>query len=95
MLTHVVTFKLSDTSPEHVAHCRRRIEDLVGVVPTLRSMIVGCNVVASPRAHDLVLIAGFDDLAGLQAYQEHPDHEEVGRYLRSAATAIVSVDFVS
>ena len=95
MVTHVVTFKLSDASPEHLTHCRRRLEALVGLVPTLRSMTVGCNVVASPRAHDLVLIAGFDDLEGLRAYQDHPDHEEVGRYLRSTATAIVSVDFVS
>lgn len=95
MVTHVVTFKLSDASPEHLAHCRRRLEDLVGLVPTLRSMTVGCNVVASTRAHDLVLIAAFDDLEGLQAYQGHPDHEEVGSYMRSAATAIVSVDFVS
>lgn len=95
MVTHVVTFKLADPSPEHLAHCRARLEDLVGLVPTLRSMTVGCNVVASARAHDLVLIADFDDLEGLQAYQEHPDHDEVGRYLRSAATATVSVDFVS
>lgn len=95
MVTHVVTFKLAEASPDHLAHCRGRIEGLMGLVPALRSMTVGCNVVASPQAHDLVLIATFDDLEGLQAYQEHPRHQEVGQYLRSAATAVACVDFVS
>lgn len=95
MVTHVVTFKLADASPDHLARCRGRIEGLLGLVPSLRSMTVGCNVVASPRAHDLVLIATFDDLEGLQAYQEHADHQEVAQYLRAAATAAACVDFVS
>lgn len=93
MITHVVTFKLVDAGDEHVAHCKSLLDGLLGRVPSLRSMLVGINVVDSPRAHDLALIATFDDLAGLEAYQVHPDHQEVSTYLRHAAEVIVSVDF--
>lgn len=93
MITHIVTFKFTDASPEHLAHCKGLLDGLVGKVPSLRSMVVGINVVASPRAHDLGLIATFDDLDGLQAYQVHPDHEQVATYLRSKASAIAAVDF--
>lgn len=95
MITHIVTFKLRDRSPEHLTHCKALLDALVGQVPTLRSMLVGINVVESPRAHDLGLIATYDDLDGLQAYQVHPAHEEVAAYLRGAAEAIAAVDFES
>ena len=95
MITHIVTFKLRDPSPEHLAHCKGLLDGLVGVVPTLRTMLVGVNVVDSPRAHDLGLIATYDDLDGLQAYQVHPAHEEVASYLRASSETIASVDFES
>ena len=95
MITHIVTFKLNDASPEHAATCKAMLEGLVGKVPSLRTMTVGVNVVDSPRAHSLALIATFDDLEGLEAYQVHPDHQEVGGYLRANSEAIVAVDFES
>ena len=93
MITHILTFKFTDRSAEHLASCKAKLDGLVGVVPSLRSMVVGINVVDSPRAHDLGLIATFDDLDGLQAYQVHPAHEEVATYLRSVAETIAAVDF--
>ena len=93
MITHIVTFKMRDASPAHLADCKARLDGLVGKVPSLRSMVVGVNVVESPRAHHLGLIATFDDLEGLQAYQVHPDHEEVTTYLRSHAETTAAVDF--
>jgi len=95
VITHILTFKLRDASPEHLAHCKGLLDGLLGQVPTLRSMVVGINVVASPRAHDLALIATYDDLDGLQAYQVHPAHEEVAAYLRASSETIASVDFES
>lgn len=93
MITHILTFKFADRSDEHLASCKAKLDGLVGVVPSLRSLLVGINVVESPRAHDLGLIATFDDLDGLHAYQVHPAHEEVASYLRSVAETIAAVDF--
>lgn len=95
MITHILTFKFTDRSDQHLASCKAKLDGLVGVVPSLRTMVVGINVVESPRAHDLGLIATFDDLEGLQAYQVHPAHEEVAAYLRSVAETIAAVDFVT
>ncbi len=94
MIVHIVTFTLSDTSDAHLAECRRRLVGLLDVVPTLRSMRAGANVVESTRAHDFALVATFDDLAGLEAYQVHPAHQEVATLLRAKATGSVAVDFV-
>ncbi len=93
MITHIVTFKFEDRSPEHLDHCKALLEGLVGQVPSLRTMLVGINVVDSPRAHDLALVATYDDLDGLEAYQVHPAHHEVATYLRSKSESIASVDF--
>ncbi len=95
MITHIVTFKFSDRTPEHLVRCKERLDGLVGTVPSLRTMVVGINVVDSARASDLGLIATFDDLDGLAAYQVHPAHEEVAAYLRSQAESVTSIDFAS
>ena len=95
VITHIVTFKLTDDRREEADRCKALLDGLVGVVPSLRSMVVGVNVVASPRAHTLALIATFDDLAGLEAYQVHPAHEEVAGALRAASSSIAAVDFES
>ena len=93
MITHIVTFKLDD--PTEAESCKAMLDGLLGTVPSLRSMTVGVNVVESPRAHTLGLIATFDDLAGLEAYQVHPAHQAVAQHLRAASSAIVAVDFES
>lgn len=93
MITHIVTFKLDD--PAEAEACKAMLDGLLGQVPTLRSMTVGVNVVESPRAHTLGLIATFDDLAGLEAYQVHPAHQEVATHLRSLSSTIAAVDFES
>jgi hypothetical protein len=93
VITHIVTFKFRDRSEAHLAHCKALLDGLTGQVPSLRSMVVGVNVVESERAHDLALIATFDDLEGLDAYQVHPAHEEVAVYLRNASATRASVDF--
>jgi hypothetical protein len=93
VITHLVTFKFADPNDADLAEGKARLDALVGRVPTLRSMVVGVNVVDSARAHDLGLVATFDDLDGLQAYQVHPDHEEAAAWLRARSSSIVSVDF--
>jgi len=39
-----------------------------------------------------VLVADFDSVADLEAYQVHPAHEEVVAYVRSVAAARAAVD---
>lgn len=94
-LTHVVLFKLKDNSAESVQATIDQLRSLDGQVPTLRSIEVGANVVASSRAYDIGLITRFDDLAGMEAYQVHPVHQEVLAYMGTVVERAVAVDFES
>ena len=93
MITHVITFKMKDAGPDHIAHCKALLEGMVGKVGSLRNLHVGVNVVDTPNSHDFVLITTFDDLEGLDAYQRDPAHLEVATYLREAREASAVVDF--
>jgi hypothetical protein len=95
VITHIVTFQFTDPDEAELQRCKAMLEGLLGPVPSLRSMVVGVNVVDSPRSHHLALVATFDDLEGLDAYQVHPAHEEVAAHLRELAPLRPSVDFVS
>lgn len=94
-LTHVVLFKLHDRSPDNIARTVARLHTLDGNVPTLRALEVGTDVVKSARSYDIALIARFDDLAGLDAYQVHPFHQDVLAYMRTVLDSAVAVDFAA
>lgn len=97
MIRHVVAFALADGDPavrtEQAAEAARRLQALVGVVPSLRSMSAGANALDLPGNWDLVLVADFDDAAGLDAYQVHPAHEEVAAFIGGIRSDRVAVDF--
>jgi hypothetical protein len=97
MIRHVVAWTLaaSDATEraEHAAEVARRIAALEGVVPSLRALSVGVNVAYADVNADVALVADFDDLAGLEAYQVHPAHQEVAMYVRSVVASRAAVDF--
>ncbi len=95
MLTHVVLIKLKDRRPESIAGVRAQLDTLAGNIPSLRAIEVGLDVLRSDRSFDLALVARFDDLAGLEAYQSHPVHLPVLATLREAAETVVAVDYES
>lgn len=91
MLKHVVLWKLKD--PAQGPELKRRLEALVGQVPSIRSFEVGLNVVAADTASDVVLVSSFDDLAGLQAYVEHPAHQRVVDFVKQVVSERRAVDY--
>ena len=98
MLKHVVSWKISDAaSPEgqgKIASIVAGLESLAGSVPSIRALSVGPSVVAGPNHWDLALVVDFDDEAGLEAYQVHPDHQRIAALIRSQVSAQAAVDFL-
>ncbi len=98
MLKHVVTWKIADAaSPEgrkQIASIAAGLESLVGVVPSIRALSVGPSVVTGPNHWDLGLVVDFDDEAGLEAYQVHPEHQKVAAHIRSLVSEQAAVDFL-
>ena len=93
MITHVVLFKLKDRSPESIEKARAALASLAGKIPQLRHFEVGADVLHTDRSYDLALVAKFDNLEDLNAYQIHPLHQEVVKYLLSVRQSIVAVDY--
>ena len=91
MVKHIVCMKFKEKADAAIA--KEKLEALMGKVPTLRSLEVGLDFMQSARAYDLVLIATYDDRAGLDAYTAHPEHKKVQAYIHSVREAVVSVDF--
>ena len=66
-------------------------------IPTVRDARVGRRVThgaayesAAPDSADIVVSIGFDDLAGLQTYLQHPAHGELAaRFYRSLDSALI------
>jgi hypothetical protein len=96
MIRHVVAWKLTTADPAQKAVDSARIvaelSALVGVVDSIRSLQVGANMAYADKNFDVVLIADFDDLAGLDAYQEHPTHQAAAAVVRSLVSDRASVD---
>ncbi|CAN5214189.1 hypothetical protein BH18ACI2_BH18ACI2_18650 [soil metagenome] len=94
MLTHIVIWKYRSevSQAEREAHAAR-LRALPGVIPEIVSFVVGFDVLRLPRSYDLGLVAVFRERAGLDAYTDHPQHQEVAALGRELAEHVASVDF--
>lgn len=95
MMTHVVLFKFESRDKQIPIEAKSRLMSMEGVVPSLKGIEVGINEIEGPRAFDLSLVTRFEDLAGLDAYREHPAHLEVLAYLKTVVAQSVAVDYTS
>ena len=80
MVRHVILWELkAEYSAEEKAVIKQNIktglESLAGVIPGLVSITVNINGLASSNA-DCMLDSVFANEAALQAYQQHPAHQE-------------------
>lgn len=96
MLTHIVIWKYrtdvdDETRTEHVQSLRR----LATLIPDVKSLEVGFDVLNLPRSYHTGLVAIFEDRAALDAYTVHPDHIKVADFGRRISEHVASVDFVS
>ena len=94
MLTHIVIWKYKPdveqfAREEHV----RLLGNLRKLIPEIRSLVVGFDILRLPRSYDSGLVAVFDDQAALDAYTVHPEHVKVALFGRQISEHVASVDF--
>lgn len=96
-IRHVVMWKLaSEDAAERAgqaAEIARLLNGLDGVVPALRAVSAGANVLHPDRNFDVALVADVDTAEDLEAYQVHPAHKEAAGYIASVVASRVAVDF--
>jgi hypothetical protein len=95
MIHHVVSWTLREdldraTSTERI---RTLLTDLVGVVGSIRSLEVVENVAYPGKNQDVAVVATFDDLAGLDEYQVHPQHQAAAAEIRGLVTGRAAIDW--
>ena len=91
MITHIVLFKLIDR--RNAEKARDVLLGMKGRIPQLRHLEAGSDVLHSERSYDLALVTKFDSMEDLRAYQAHPVHVEVLKYMTSVRESSVTVDY--
>lgn len=92
MIKHIVFWNLNEEGKaEHAQGIRQRLEGLVGQIDGLLSAEVRENF--NPKGFDLCLYSEFSSKEALDAYQVHPLHLEIKKYVHSAIYERVVVDY--
>ena len=95
MVVHIVTFKFKEENKNaNIIQAKQMLENLMGAVPSLRSIDVGVNFSTEERAMDLSIITAFESKEGLKAYAIHPEHLKVVDFIKSVVEYSKVVDYV-
>lgn len=99
MVKHIVMFEFlleaeGKSKRENAKIAKEKLEQLVGVVPSLLSAEVKLNAqVADKSNYDLVLITEHKDMDGLKAYAVHPEHRKVAEFIGKVKKSRACVDY--
>jgi hypothetical protein len=94
LIRHVAVFRFTpEFTIEQRDHWMSLLRALPDQIPELRSMSVGIDTLGGPASHDLAIVADFDNLEGLEAYNRHPAHAEVLRISAPVKASLATVDF--
>lgn len=95
MIVHIVMFKFKDENRgANIKETKKRLDSLVDLVPTLKSIEVGVNFTVADRAFDLSLYSTFDTKEDLDAYAIHPEHLKVVEFIKSVTAESKVVDYI-
>jgi len=93
MLKHVVLFKFkSDISEADIDQLVDGLAALPDQIPEIREFVFGRDIIGSERSYDFALVSMFDDLAAMQSYQVHAEHQKVIAHVKAICTSIVAAD---
>ena len=101
MIVHVVLFRpKSDISESDRAALHAALESAAREIPTVRRFRIGDRLRHGSAYEPMMrqdfpfaAIIEFDDLAGLQAYLRHPQHEALGQLFYRLQDAALAYDY--
>ncbi|BAF72825.1 Dabb family protein [Sulfurovum sp. NBC37-1] len=94
MIVHIVMFKFKEENKKaNIIQAKQMLENLMGAVPSLRSIDVGVNFSEEERAMDLSIITSFEGREGLDAYAIHPEHLKVVDFIKEVVEYSKVVDY--
>ena len=86
MIKHIVMFRLKategKTARENALAAKELADKLPSLVPTIRKMETVINSEDAPDSNfHIALICDFDDMKGLDEYQNPPEHKKFGAFI--------------
>jgi hypothetical protein len=94
MVVHIVTFQFKEENKKaNIIQAKQMLENLMGAVPSLRSIDVGINFSQEERAMDLSIITVFESKEGLNTYAVHPEHLKVVDFIKTVVEYSKVVDY--
>ena len=99
MVRHIVMFELLEeaegrSKKENIELAREKAEALRDKIPTLKAYQVVVNAQKADQTnYDIALICDFEDMAGLDSYQNHPEHKAVGAFIGGIRKSRACIDF--
>lgn len=95
MVRHIVLFKLKDNSQQMIDQTKQVLLSMVGKVPQIRDIEVGCDFLHSERSYDIGLIVTLDDAKALDDYQADPYHcEVVKKHMHAVRESSIAIDYI-
>jgi len=96
MVRHIVMFDFKENNKKenNIQKAKEMLENLIDIIPTLKSMEVGVNFSSEDRAMDLSIITSFDDKAGLEEYATHPEHLKVVEFIKTVVNSSKVSDYI-
>lgn len=86
MLKHIVLWKFKEyaegrSKAENLAIARERLLALKPLIPEIRVMDAGIDLLHTVMSYDLALIVTVDDSDALARYLDHPGHQAVSKLI--------------
>ena len=79
---------------ENAEKIKEKLEALKDVIPQIKTIEVGIGIDLPGSTWDIVLYTEFASQADLDAYQNHPKHQEAGIFIKLSAAGREAVDYI-
>ena len=95
MIVHIVMLKFKEENKEkNIEEVSKKLNALMGLVPSLKSMEVGIDFSKSDRSFNLSLYSTFLDKESLSSYAIHPEHLKVVSLIKEVTLESKVVDYI-
>jgi len=93
MFRHVVMMRFTpESTPAQLAAMQQQLLQLPGIIPEIRSYVVGEDARVNDGNYDLVIVADFRDVDDYLVYRDHPDHQAmIAEFIRPILAERVAV----
>lgn len=94
MIRHTVLFKFKpDFPPMDKAAWIEGLNRMEGNIPGLLKLTHGPDILQQGRSFDYAIVADFNAVEDIEAYNTHPLHEPLKKYSFPNSEQIIAVDF--